>query len=121
MCSEELRQEEIDALLNKAVKRVSVEKSTEYAAPQEGATPDFERLLDVPLDVRVRLGEAELTLVDVARLSEGSLIKLDRAPGEGVDIIVNGHLFARGETVIVDEQFTVKITELMVKNLQESA
>lgn len=120
MSTEELRQEEIDALLNKAVKRVHVDKTTEQSAVVTGV-PDFDRLLDVPLDVRVRLGEAEMTLADVAGLNEGSLIKLDRMPGEGVDIIVNGHLFARGETVIVDEQFTVKITELMVKGLQESA
>ncbi|APT74238.1 chemotaxis protein CheC [Thermosipho melanesiensis] len=70
-------------------------------------------LLDIPLNVVVELGKTKLTLKQVMELSVGSLIELDKLTGEPVDIIVNGKLIARGEVVVIDENFGVRITEIV--------
>ena len=117
----ELSQEEIDALLSRAAERAR--KASDSARSEPGATTHagattpsagtFEALLDVPVEVKVRLGEAEMPIEEVAALGEGSVVALDRAPGDPVDIIVNGRLFARGEIVVVDDRFTVRVTEIL--------
>ncbi|ONN26857.1 chemotaxis protein CheC [Thermosipho affectus] len=76
--------------------------------------PDrIQALLDIPLNVVVELGKTKLTLKQVMELSVGSLIELDKLTGEPVDIIVNGKLIARGEVVVIDENFGVRITEIV--------
>ncbi|WP_184619009.1 flagellar motor switch phosphatase FliY [Thermosipho japonicus] len=79
-----------------------------------GEIPDrIQALLDIPLNVVVELGKTKLTLKQVMELSVGSLIELDKLTGEPVDIIVNGKLIARGEVVVIDENFGVRITEIV--------
>ncbi len=70
-------------------------------------------LYDVPLRVSVELGRIHMTLQQVLALGRGSLIELERLAGEPVDILVNDTLIGRGEVVVVDENFGVKITELV--------
>ncbi len=121
MSPSELSQEDIDALLSRAAERArkAGESTRTGDAPShpadgtESVAGTFEALLDVPLEVRVRLGEAEMPIEDVVSLREGSVVALDRAPGDPVDLLVNGRLFARGEIVVVDDRFTVRITEIL--------
>ncbi len=124
MSAGELSQEEIDALLNRAAdraRRASEAHRTGAGAatgPGTGTAPPlernaFEELLDVPLNVRIRLGEAEMTIEEVVSLRDGSVVELDRAPGDSVDILVNDRVVARGEIVVVDDRFTVRVTELV--------
>jgi flagellar motor switch protein FliN len=68
---------------------------------------------DVPLKVTVELGRASLTVREILALGAGSVVELDRLAGESVDVLVNDRLIARGEVVIVDESFGVRITELL--------
>lgn len=70
-------------------------------------------LLDVPLQVSVELGRISMTLQQVLALGRGAIIELERLAGEPVDILVNDIVIGRGEVVVVDEYFGVKITELM--------
>lgn len=100
----ELSKNEIDALLSKAAGRTAPEG-------REG----LEGLLDVPLEAAVRLGEAELTLEEVAKLEPGKVVALDRLSGDPVDLLVNGTVIARGEIVVVDDRFCVRITEILAK------
>lgn len=124
MSAGELSQEEIDALLNRAADRArkaseahrrgagaAAESGAGTAPPVERST--FEELLDVPLNVRIRLGEAEMTIEEIVSLRDGSVVELDRAPGDPVDILVNDRVVARGEIVVVDDRFTVRVTELV--------
>ncbi len=130
MGENELSQEEIDALLSRAAERARKATEGAPAEPVRGAVPSsppvpsgasgtevssqaFEELLDIPLEVRVRLGEAEMTIEEIAGLGEGAAVALDRAPGDPVDVLVNDRLFARGEVVVVDDRFTVRITEVL--------
>lgn len=73
-------------------------------------------LLDVNLVITVELGRANLSVREVLDLQRGSVVELDRMAGEAVDILVNDHLFAHGEVVVVDDKFGVRITEIVAKS-----
>ena len=70
-------------------------------------------LMDVPLDVSVELGRARLTIQDLLGLGPGSVIELDKIAGEPLDILVNDRLVARGEAVVVNDKFGVRITDIV--------
>jgi flagellar motor switch protein FliN/FliY len=69
-------------------------------------------LLDIELPVTVRLGSAQLTFGEVMGLNAGSLVEFGRTPEEPVDVLVNGRLVARGEMVMVQGNYGVRITEI---------
>ncbi|MFH1278425.1 MAG: flagellar motor switch protein FliN [Candidatus Eisenbacteria bacterium] len=94
-----------------SVQRAEFEKLT----PREGVTPgdNIDLLLDVTVPVTVELGTTEMFIKDVLAVGPGSVIRLDRALGKPLDILVNGELVGRGDVVVVDEQFGVRVTELM--------
>jgi flagellar motor switch protein FliN len=73
----------------------------------------LELLHDVEMGVTVELGRTRMLVRDVLSLSPGSVIELDRAAGSPVDILVNGTMIARGEVVVIDEEFGVRITEVI--------
>jgi len=74
---------------------------------------DLSLLLDVPLQVTVELGRTRMTVESLLRLSQGSVVELNRVAGEPLDIYVNNKLMARGEAVVVKEKFGVRITDVM--------
>jgi flagellar motor switch protein FliN/FliY len=71
-------------------------------------------LWDIPMAVEVVLGSTELSVRDVLQVQSGTVIELDRAYGELVDVYLNGRVVARGEVVLAGEQFGVKIKEILV-------
>ena len=73
----------------------------------------LELLLDVPLDVSVELGRARVSIQDLLALGPGSVIELDKIAGEPLDILVNDRLIARGEAVVVNDKFGVRITDIV--------
>jgi len=77
---------------------------------------NIELLMDVSLKVTVELGRTQMLLRQVLELQHGSVVELDRLAGDSVDIFVNERLIARGEVVVVDDKFGVKITELVTAN-----
>lgn len=70
-------------------------------------------IMDVPLDVSVELGKTRKTIKEVLELQQGSIIQLDKMAGEPVDLIVNGKLIARGEVVVIDENYGIRITAII--------
>ena len=78
----------------------------------QGGT-NLDLLLDVNLKVSVELGRTDLTIKDVLALGPGSVVELDKLAGEPVDILVNDHLIAKGEVVVVDENFGVRVTDIV--------
>ncbi|WP_449442041.1 flagellar motor switch phosphatase FliY [Ureibacillus acetophenoni] len=80
-------------------------------------------LLDIPLQVTVELGRTKHSVKDILQLATGSIIELDKLAGEPVDILVNNRLLAKGEVVVIDENFGVRITDIVsqadrLKNLK---
>jgi len=84
-------------------------QGTPAAEPLHG----MDLLGDVELDLRVELGRTQMKLEDVLKLRQGSVIALDKLAGEPVDIYINGRLIARGEVLVMNEHFCVRVTELV--------
>lgn len=71
------------------------------------------RVRDIPLEVTVELGRTRLLIRDIMDLSAGSIIELDKIAGEAVDLLANGMLVARGEVIVIDDNFGVRVTEII--------
>lgn len=88
----------------------------EAAAENEDvSTRRLDLLLDVPLDVTVELGRSRMSIQELLGLSPGSVIELDKIAGEPLDIVVNERLIARGEAVVVNDKFGIRITDIVSK------
>jgi len=83
-----------------------------FPAPA-GAPRGIEMLHGVDMEVTVELGRARMTVRDLLALTPGNVLELDRAAGSPADLLVNGRLIARGEVVVVDEDFGLRITEIL--------
>ena len=94
---------------------VSTSSSTRPARAPERQSPDADlrRLGDVPMELSVEIGRTRMTVGETLGLRVGSIVTLDRLAGEAVDLLVNGTLIARGEVVVVDEQFGMRVTQIM--------
>lgn len=79
----------------------------------ENSARRLDLLLDVPLDLSVELGRSRMSIQDLLGLGPGSVIELDKVAGEPLDIYVNGRLVARGEAVVVNDKFGVRITDIV--------
>ena len=90
-------------------------KSTKSGAKDKraDATSGMEVLLDVPLEISVELGRVKMMVREVLDLGTGSIIEVDKAAGEPVDVMVNGRLVARGEVVVIEDNFGVRVTEIL--------
>lgn len=78
-------------------------------APPSG----LDLVMDVPLKVTVELGRTRMQIRDVLELGKGSVVELDKLAGEPVDLLVNGKLIARGEVVVIDENFGIRVTDIV--------
>jgi flagellar motor switch protein FliN len=83
------------------------------AAPTVNAIGDLRRLSAVPVDLSVEMGRTRMTVGETLELRQGSIITLNRMAGEPVDLLVNGTAIARGEVVVIDEQFGLRVTEVL--------
>ncbi len=82
-------------------------------APVQVNDANIGLILDVPLQVTVELGRTRKTIKDILELTNGSIVELDKLAGEPVDIMVNGKFLAKGEVVVIDENFGVRITDIV--------
>ena len=78
-----------------------------------GAEINLESLLDVPVTLSVEIGRSRVSIRDLVSLNQGSVIELDRKVNEPLDLLVNGKLMARGEVVVVEGQFGLRLIEVV--------
>jgi len=78
-----------------------------------GAAGNLDMVMDVPLKVRVQLGTTKIFVKDVLQLGQGSVVELDKAAGQPLDVYVGDKLVARGDVVVVNEKFGVKLTDIV--------
>jgi flagellar motor switch protein FliN/FliY len=87
------------------------------AASPDGQTQKRERnldlILDIPLRVTVELGRTKMVVSDLLNLGQGSVIELSKLAGEPMEVLVNDKLVARGEAVVVNEKFGVRLTDII--------
>jgi len=92
---------------------------TADAANAQGGTDesdggrDFDFILDIPLEVSVELGRTQMLVNNLLRLGQGSIVQLTKLADEPMDIYVNRKLFARGEVVVVNEKFGIRLTDII--------
>lgn len=132
---DELSQEDIDALLAGASDMGSggssaaagISSLLSSASPMNlpdfgggggggGSQPEpasIDMLFDVELDVRIELGRTYMSVEDVLRLQEGSVVQLDKDAGAPVDILINGKLVAEGEVLVLNDYFCVRVTNIL--------
>ena len=84
--------------------------------PASADSATLELMQDVPLYRKIELGRTHMQLEDVLQLKKGAVVTLDKLAGDPVDIYVNGRLIARGEVLVLDDNFCVRVTELIVGN-----
>ena len=90
------------------------ETSDESEALEDtGGARDLDFILDIPLDVSVELGRTEMLVNDLLRLGQGSIVELTKLADQPMDIYVNRKLFARGEVVVVNEKFGIRLTDII--------
>lgn len=125
-----LNQADIDTLTNSTGEQEQ-ERKQDSPAPAEQADgempplPDFSGMLadaasssiellnDVELDVKIELGRAIMEVEQILHLSNGSVVELDKLAGDPVDVLVNGQLIARGEVLVINDNFCVRINEII--------
>jgi flagellar motor switch protein FliN len=95
---------------------------TTVAAPPAPplVSADLERLYDVPVELAVEIGRTQMTIREALALGPGSLVTLNRLAGEPVDLLVNGKRIARGEVVVLDEEFGLRVTEVLTADGDEA-
>ncbi|OHB67139.1 MAG: flagellar motor switch protein FliN [Planctomycetes bacterium RBG_13_63_9] len=99
------------AELARGVRSFQLEEFAGAKASAEQATLDLIR--DVELDLKIELGRTNMYLEDVLKLRKGSVVPLDKLAGDPVDVYVNGRLVARGEVLVLNDNFCVRVAELI--------
>jgi flagellar motor switch protein FliN len=84
-------------------------------APDPGARGELnlDVVLDIPVTLSIEVGRSRLSIRNLLQLNQGSVVELDRATGEALDVYVNGTLIAHGEVVVVNEKFGVRLTDVI--------
>ena len=87
--------------------------AAEVPSEEDKIASDLAPVFDVPVNISAVLGRAHLSVAQLLKLAQGSVLELDRKVGEAIDIYVNNRLVARGEVVIVDDRLGVTMTEII--------
>ena len=98
--------------MDQAVEEANFEDlKTEKKPPAIGR--DIEFLLDIPLEITVELGRTRMLIKDLLQLGQSSVVELDKIAGEPMEILVNNKLIAKGDVVVVNEKFGVRLTDII--------
>ena len=91
----------------------AVEEKDETAVEGDGKSASLDLILDIPLTVTCELGRSKMLINDLLQLGQGSVIELTKLVGEPLEVLVNEKLVARGEVVVVNEKFGVRLTDIV--------
>ena len=79
-----------------------------------GATPDLDLVMDVPVTLSLEVGRTKMSVGNLLRLTQGTVVELDRLAGEPLDVLVNGQLLARGEIVVINDKFGIRLVDVIL-------
>jgi flagellar motor switch protein FliN/FliY len=100
-----------DQAEDKVAQAVAAEESA--AKPREERASKLDLILDIPLRVSVELGRTKMLVNDLLQLGQGSVIELNKLAGDPLEVLVNDKLIARGEVVVVNEKFGIRLTDII--------
>ena len=100
------------------VQKINIEKLADEIKTGDDAlnklkVQNLDFILDIPLKVSVELGRTNVIIKDLLQLGQGSVLELDKLAGEPLEVLVNGKLVARGEVVVVNEKFGIRLTDII--------
>ena len=78
-----------------------------------GSDINLDVVLDIPVNISMEIGRTKISIRNLLQLNQGSVVELDRLAGEPMDVLVNGTLIARGEVVVVNEKFGIRLTDII--------
>jgi flagellar motor switch protein FliN/FliY len=111
---EEAMQDQVDRQNNPpGEKDTPVFPSLEQGEPKKGVKRELDFLLDIPLEISAELGRTSMLINELLQLGQGSVVELNKLAGEPLEIYINHKLIARGEPVVVNEKFGVRITDII--------
>jgi flagellar motor switch protein FliN/FliY len=96
----------------------SLEEKVDEAIESQDGQEEMEKydlgfILDIPLELSVEFGKVKIVINDLIQLGQGSIIELDKSVGDPLEIYINGKLIARGEVVVVDDKFGIRVTDII--------
>ena len=95
------------------VRPAELNELTEDGAPVANPDVNLEDILDVPVTLSMEVGRTRIPIRNLLQLNQGSVVELERAAGEPLDVFVNGTLVAHGEVVVVNERFGIRLTDVI--------
>ncbi len=111
---EDIKKEKESSFMEHQAKDAEFADYTSLAkSAPEGAKRDLDFILDIPLEVSAELGRTKLLINELLQLGQGSVIELNKLAGEPLEIYVNGKLVARGEAVVINEKFGIRLTDII--------
>ena len=105
--------EEKEEVIDEEGSEAAGEKGGEPASEKSGEPASLDLILDIPLSVTVELGRSKMLINDLLQLGQGSVIELTKLVGDPLEVLVNDKLVARGEVVVVNEKFGVRLTDIV--------
>lgn len=93
--------------------KADLETLTEDENVSSGEHPNLDVILEVPVNISMEVGQTKISIRNLLKLSQGSVIELDRFAGDPLDVHVNGTLIAHGEVVVVNEKFGIRLTDVL--------
>ena len=105
--------EEEEKVIDEEGSETAGEESGEPASEKRGEPASLDLILDIPLSVTVELGRSKMLINDLLQLGQGSVIELTKLVGDPLEVLVNNKLVARGEVVVVNEKFGVRLTDIV--------
>ncbi|MDE2478047.1 MAG: flagellar motor switch protein FliN, partial [Betaproteobacteria bacterium] len=96
-----------------APQRASFAQLQPDAAPGGAVPEQLDLVMDIPVTLSVELGRTKIQIRELLQLAQGSVVDLDRLAGEPMDVLVNGFLIARGEVVLVNDKFGIRLTDIV--------
>jgi len=112
MATEETGNEE-NAQIGEGAEQYAPDELNDDGQKRESSEVNLDLVLDIPVNISLRVGSTEISIRDLVRLVEGSIVALDRDSNEPMDVLVNGTLIAHGEIVVVDDRFGVRLTDVV--------
>lgn len=94
--------------------QVQMEQFQDGGQPDDDENPvNFDVIMDVPVTISMEIGRTSINIRNLLQLNQGSIVELDRLAGEPLDVLVNGTLIARGEVVVINEKFGIRLTDVI--------
>ena len=91
--------------------KASFDELTDESMP--GSDVNLDVVLDIPVNLSMEIGRTKISIRNLLQLNQGSVVELERLAGEPMDVLVNGTLIARGEVVVVNEKFGIRLTDII--------